>query len=156
MTTVEEQVSKVFVGSVMLPGDQGPGLDASVEMEDGDVRLYTGDEELGAWEESDFDVSPSGKGSFRLSLGGELVYFTPSSPSSFAEAMEVPLQVEEPQEADKPKYDIDAAIDEAIANVRPLKSIHDEDDILSKPLVTGIVVISGSLMAGLAGMAFML
>jgi len=155
VTTVEEQVSKVFVGSVMLPGDQGPGLDASVEMGGGDVRMFTGDEELGAWQEHDFDVTPSGKGSFRLDLGGEMVYFTPSSPSSFAEAMEVPLQAEEPQD-DKPKYDIDAAIDQAIADVQPLKSIHDEDDILSKPLVTGIVVISGSLMAGLAGMAFML
>lgn len=148
-------MSKVFVGSVMLPGDQGPGLEASVEMGGGDVRLLTGDEQLGAWEENDFDVSPSGKGSFRLNLGGEMVYFTPSSPSSFAEAMEVPLQAEEPQD-DKPKYDIDAAIDEAIENVKPLKGINDEDDILSKPLVTGIVVISGSLMAGLAGMAFML
>ena len=154
MTTLEEQVSKVFVGSVMLPGDQGPGLEASVEMGEGDVRMYTGDEELGMWGESDFDVSPSGKGSFRLNLGGEMVYFTPSSPSSFAEAMEVPLQAEEP--TDKPKYDIDEAIDEAIANVKPLKSIHDEDDILSKPLLTGIVVISGGLMAGIAGMAFML
>lgn len=155
MTTVEETVSKVFVGSVMLPGDQGPGLEASVEMGRDDVRMFTGDEELGTWGTSDFDVSPSGKGAFRLNLGGEMVYFTPSSPSSFAEAMEVPLQAEEPVD-DKPKYDIDAAIDEAIANVKPLKSIHDEDDILSKPLLTGIVVIAGSLMAGLAGMSFML
>ena len=151
---VEEQVSNVFLGSVMLPGEEGPGLAASVEMADEQVRMFSGTEELGTWRHDDFAVSPSGKGSFKLDLGGEQVFFTPSSPSKFAEAMAVPLQPE--QSADTPKYDIDAAIDEAIANVRPLTSINDEDDILSKPILGAIVVVSGALMAGMAGMAFML
>jgi hypothetical protein len=151
-TNVEEQVSSVFLGSVMLPGEEGPGLEASVEMGHDRVRMYTGDEELGTWQHDDFDVSPSGKGAFRLDVGGEQVYFTPSSPSKFAEAMEVPLQPEQSVD-DKPKYDIDAAIDEAIANVKPLTSVNDDDDILSKPLFGAIVVVSGALMAGLAGMA---
>jgi len=85
------------------------------------------------------------------------LFFTPSSPSSFAEAMHVPLQPEPgKRSSDAPKYDIDAAIDEAIANVKPLRSINDEDDILSKPLLTTIVVVAGALMAGLVGMSFML
>ena len=154
-TNVEEQVSSVFLGSVMLPGEEGPGLEASVEMKSDHVRMYTGDEELGAWQNGDFDVSPSGKGSFKLDLGGEHVYFTPSSPSKFAEAMAVPLQPDQPVD-EKPKYDIDAAIDEAIANVKPLTSVNDDDDILSKPLLGAIVVVSGALMAGIAGMAVLL
>ena len=148
-------MSSVFLGSVMLPGEQGPGLEASVEMAGDEVRMYTGSEELGAWQHEEFAVSPSGKGSFQLDLGGEQVFFTPSSPSKFAEAMAVPLQPEQPAE-DKPKYDIDAAIDEAIANVMPLRSVNDDDDILSKPLLGAIVVVSGALMAGLAGMAFLI
>ena len=148
-------MSSVFLGSVMLPGEQGPGLEASVEMAGDEVRMYTGSEELGAWQHEEFAVSPSGKGSFQLDLGGEQVFFTPSSPSKFAEAMAVPLQPEQPAD-DKPKYDIDAAIDEAIANVMPLRSVNDDDDILSKPLLGAIVVVSGALMAGLAGMAFLI
>ena len=148
-------MSSVFLGSVLLPGEEGPGLEASVEMADDEVRMFTGNEELGSWEHNDFAVSPSGKGSFQLDLAGEQVYFTPSSPSKFAEAMAVPLQPEAPAD-DKPKFDIDAAIDEAIASVKPLKSVNDDDDILSKPLLGAIVVVSGALMAGIAGMAFML
>lgn len=139
----------------MLPGEQGSGLDASMEMTDDGVRMYAGAEELGAWRSSDLMVAPSGKGAFKLDLGGEMVYFTPDAPSKFAEAMSVPLQPEEPADG-KPKYDIDAAIDEAIANVKPLKSINDEDDILSKPLMAGILLVSGALMAGLTGMAFLI
>ena len=138
----------------MLPGDQGTGLDASMEMNDDNVRMFAGAEELGTWQARDLSVAPSGKGSFRLDLGSEMVYFTPESPSKFAEAMAVPLQPEEPVDT-KPTYDIDAAIDEVIANVKPLTSLDDQDDILSTPLLTGILVISGALMAGLAGMAFL-
>ena len=52
--------------------------------------------------------------------------------------------------------EVDAAIDEAIANVKPLKSIHDEDDILSKPLLATILVVAGSLAVGLIGMSVLL
>ena len=148
-------MSNVFVGSVLLPGEEGPGLDAAVEMGDTGVRLTAGAEELGSW--SRYDVTPSGKGSFRLDLDDEHVYFTPSSPSKFAEVMQVPLAPDVTPEAEaKPKYDIDAAIDEAIANIKPLKSIHDEDDILSKPLLATILVVAGSLAAGLIGMTVLL
>lgn len=140
---------------MLLPGEQGAGLEASVEMGDSGVVLTSGTEQLGSW--GTFNVTPSGKGAFRLDLDDEHVFFTPSSPSSFAEAMQVPLAPEvDSAKEEKPKYDIDAAIDEAIANVKPLKSLNDQDDILSKPLLTGILVVSGALMAGLLGMSLLI
>lgn len=150
-------MSKVFAGSLVLPGEQGPGLDAALELGDDVVRLVAGTDELGAWGARDLHVEPSGKGAFRLGLGTEEVFFTPSSPSSFAEAMHVPLQPEQARSSKhtSESYDIDAAIDEAIANVKPLRSIDDEDDILSKPLLTSIVVVAFALMAGLVSMAMM-
>ena len=148
-------MSQVFAGSVLLPGEDGPGLQAAFEMEHDVVRLVAGSDELGSWGAADLAVEPSGKGAFRLGLGSEEVFFTPSSPSSFAEAMQVPLQPEE-KKPKKPTYDIDAAIDEAIANVKPLRTPNDEDDILSAPLLTTIVVVAGALMAGIVGMTFLL
>ena len=145
-------MSQVFAGSVLLPGEQGPGLSASLELDDSVVSLMSGDDALGRWSESQFDVEPSGKGSFRLALGGEEVYFTPSSPAKFAEAMHVPLQPDAPQATDERKYDVDAAIDELIAQVRPLTSLEDEDEILSKPVMTGILLASGSLVAAIVSM----
>ncbi len=164
-------MSKVFVGSVLLPGESGPGLEASFQMDDEHVKLVAGVDELGTWNPHECDIVPSGKGSFRLALGGEELIFTPSSPSSFAEAMQLPLQPEsiKPstnptpatnvaviEEPPAPKYDYDAAIDELVAKVKPLKSIDDEDDILSKPMLAMILVIAGALMVGLLSMTLML
>ena len=73
--------------------------------------------------------------------------------------MSIPLQ---PQKADKndedegPKYDYDAAIDEMIANIKPLRGVNDEDDILSKPVLVTIVTVAAGLMAGLVGMSLLL
>lgn len=148
-------MSQVFAGSVLLPGEEGPGLQAAFELDQDVVRLVAGTDELGTWGARDLAVEPSGKGAFRLGLGSEEVFFTPSSPSTFAEAMQVPLQPEKKGEKKK-TYDIDAAIDEAIANVKPLRSPKDEDDILSAPLLTTIVVVAGALMAGIVGMTFLI
>lgn len=145
-------MSQVFAGSVLLPNEQGPGLNASLEIDDSVVSLMAGADALGRWSSSEFDVEPSGKGAFRLALGAEELYFTPSSPAKFAEAMHVPLQPEPSGAKEKPKYDVDAAIDELIAQVRPLTSLDDEDEILSKPLMAGILLASGSLVAGIVGM----
>lgn len=147
-------MSQVFAGSVLLPGEDGPGLQAAFEMQDDVVRLTAGADELGTWGAADLAVEPSGKGAFRVGLGTDEVFFTPSSPSSFAEAMHVPLQPEKKEP--KKQYDIDAAIDEAIANVKPLRSVDDEDDILSAPMLTTIVLVAGALMAGLLGMSFLI
>ena len=166
-------MSKVFVGSVLLPGESGPGLEASFRLDDEQVTLLAGVDELGTWSPRECDIVPSGKGAFRLALGGEELIFTPSSPSSFAEALQLPLQPEPvrpsknpaPESAPSPvaveeppatRYDYDAAIDELVAQVKPLRSISDEDDILSKPVLAMILLVAGALMVGLIGMTLML
>ena len=53
------------------------------------------------------------------------------------------------EQSERPKFDYDAAIDEVIANVTPLRNPNDDDEILSKPMLVGIVGISTALMAGL-------
>ena len=148
-------MGQVFDGSILLSGETGPGLHATFERGSEFVRLLSGDHELGTWNDNDVAVAPRGKGVFELELDGELVTFSPSSPSAFAEAMSVPLQPE-PALEKKPKYDIDAAIDEAIANVRPLTDPNAGDDILSKPMLVGIVGTAAVLMAGLVGMSLII
>ena len=150
-------MSQVFNGSILLSGESGPGLNASFERGPDFVRLLTGDDELGTWDDREFEVAPVGKGEFKLGLGGEQVMFSPSSPSAFAEAMAVPLQPEPSSGTDeKPKYDIDAAIDEVIANIRPLTDPNADDDILSKPMLAGIVGTAAVLMVGLVGMSLII
>lgn len=149
---------RVFDGSILLSGESGPGLHASFERGAGRVRLLTGDDELGTWDDDDTVVVPIGKGEFALELGGEHLTFRPTSPSAFAEAMAVPLQPEPDADTTekKPKYDIDAAIDEAIANVRPLTDPNADDDILSRPMLVGIVGTATVLMVGLVGMSLII
>jgi len=144
---------------VLLPGESGPGLDASFELGPDFVRLFTVSGDLGTWNSREYDVAPVGKGAFQVELGGEHVLFTPSSPSAFAEAVTVPLQPEPNQkksDSDRPKYDYDAAIDDVIARVTPASNPFDEDDILSKPLLFGIVGTAAVLMTGLVGMSLIL
>lgn len=150
-------MSQVFGGSVLLPGETGPGLQAAIEMRGDMVRLVAGADELGTWGAGDVAVEPSGKGAFRVAVGADEVFFTPSSPSSFAEAMHVPLQpdVRRSKHTDQ-TYDIDAAIDEAIAKVKPLRNPEEDDDILSAPMVVTIVLVAGALMAGLIGLSLLI
>ena len=151
-------MGQVFEGSILLSGETGPGLHASFERGSEFIRLLTGDHELGTWNDDVTTIVPTGKGAFELELDGELLTFHPSSPSAFAEAMSVPLQPEPASDATekKPKYDIDAAIDEAIANVRPLTDPNSDDDILSKPMLVGIVGTAAVLMVGLVGMSLII
>ncbi len=151
-------MSQVFNGSVHLAGETGPGLNATIERGTDFVRLLTGDDELGTWSDGDVDVAPTGKGEFKMVLGGEQLTFAPSSPSAFAAAMAVPLQPEPSsvEGRDKPTYDIDAAIDDAIANVRPLTDPNASDDILSKPMLAGIVGTAAVLVVGLVGMSLVI
>ncbi len=144
-------MSQVFSGSVLLPGETGAGLHATFEMGDQSINLIAGDDELGTWTRADCDVSPTGNGSFQMNLAGDQVAFTPSSPSAFAEAMSVPLtpESESDERSDRPRFDYDAAIDEVIASVKPLRNPNDDDEILSKPLLVGIVGLSTAVMAGL-------
>lgn len=124
-------MSRVFGGAVLLPGETGEGLHASFEMDAGLIRLIAGDDEIGTWRREDCDVSPSGGGSFGMDLGDEA-------------------------EAETPKHDYDAAIDEVIARVTPLRDPNEDDDILSKPMLVGIVGVSTFLMAGLTAATMML
>ncbi len=150
-------MSQVFNGSVLLPGESGPGLSVSFELGSDFVRLLAGEDELGTWAQRECDVAPAGKGSFSMELGDESLTFTPASPSAFAEAMTVPLQPDpgsrESDDADKPKYDYDAAIDEVIARVMPLREANGHDEFLSKPMLIGIVGTAAVLMVGLVGMS---
>ncbi len=151
-------MSQVFSGTVLLPGETGDGLHASFEMDDERVRLIAGDDEIGSWERDRCDVAPSGRGSFQMALSGEVLSFAPTSPSAFAEAMAIPLAPETQTEAEgkKPKYDYDAAIDDIIARVMPLRDPSDDDEILSKPMLVGIVGLSTMVIAGLATVTVMI
>ena len=53
------------------------------------------------------------------------------------------------EQLERPRFDYDAAIDEVIANVKPLRDPNDGDEILSKPMLVGIVGVSTALMTGL-------
>lgn len=150
-------MSQVFSGMVLLPGETGDGLSASFEKDDAFFRLIAGEDELGSWDWDTCDISPSGKGTFEMDLGGENLTFTPSSPSAFAEAMSVPLAPAHPEEeSERPKFDYDAAIDEVIANIKPIRDPNDDDEILSKPMLVGIVGVSTALMAGLVTVSMVL
>ncbi|GMQ92947.1 MAG: hypothetical protein BMS9Abin12_0424 [Acidimicrobiia bacterium] len=143
-------MSRVFSGAVLLPGETGDGLCSSFEIGEDSLRLIAGENELGTWGRNDCDVSPAGKGSFQMRLAGETLTFTPSSPSAFAEAMTVPLTPEPETQGGKRgvSYDYDAAIDEMIADVTPPPD-PGSDEILSKPMIVGIVGVSTAVMTGL-------
>lgn len=151
-------MSQVFSGAVLLPGETGDGLNASLELDKELVTLLAGDDELGSWDRKSCDVSPSGKGVFDLVLGSESLTFIPTSPSAFAEAMAVPLTPDptEDTKSERPTFDYDAAIDEVIARVTPVEGEEGGDEILSKAMLVGIVGISTMVMAGLATASLML
>ncbi len=148
-------MNTMFKGDVFLEGETENGLEASFEIDGDTVKLAAGGTELGAWTQAECDVSAAGDGSFLIILGGEPVTFEPVSPSAFAEAMSVPLAPTPPAEAEASTrtYDYDAAIDDVIANVVALKTLDGEKDMLSKPVVAGIVGISGALMISLVTMS---
>ena len=151
-------MSQAFSGTVLLLGETGSGLAASFEMEEDLVHLTAGEDQLGSWDRSACEVAPSGKGSFQMDLAGEILTFAPSSPSAFAEAMTVPLAPNPHRDdrSERPSFDYDAAIDEVIANVMPLRDPNDDDEILSKPMLFGIVGLSTAVMAGLVTMSMAL
>jgi hypothetical protein len=96
-----------------------------------------------------------------MTLGGEDLYFTPESPSEFATAITTPLQPdresrpsrrEKAKEKSKAKRDEDdEIIEQVVAKVRPLRSIDDDDDILTPGLLSGIIVIAVVIFAALVG-----
>jgi hypothetical protein len=94
-------MTHAFAGTLLLPGEEGDGLAAVLQTAPDDVRLSAGDEELGSWSLSDCEIEPVGKGAFSVTLGGEIVLFTPETPAQFAEILTIPLQPERVEEAPK-------------------------------------------------------
>ena len=79
--------SSVFNGNVMVPGESGRGLSASLSFAAGDVTLTTESDVLGTWSAGEYDVQPTDGGEFRLTLGGEDLLFRPEAPAEFATAV---------------------------------------------------------------------
>lgn len=81
-------MTTVFHGDVLLPGETGSGLAASLELDDDQMTLASGSEVLASWRSHEATFEASGDGSFRLSLEGEDVFFRPDSPMAFAKAVD--------------------------------------------------------------------
>lgn len=136
-------MTKTFTGDVLLPGDVGSGLAATLTLDPGRVTLTSGDNQLGSWDRSDYVITPERNGSFNLSLGGELVLFRPDSPSEFAGASEIPLtstvsshaQVLRPIVKDDDDY-----LDELVADVKPIRNPLDDGGISNAFVVVMVLL----------------
>jgi hypothetical protein len=148
-------MTHAFAGTLLLPGEDGDGLAAVLQAAPEDVRLSAGDEELGTWSISDCEIEPVGKGAFSVTLGGEIVLFTPETPAQFAEILTVPLQPEreemEKKTASENKEEKLRA--KHMAKVAKAKKAaieaKPEKEVLGKGLTFMIVAMSTVLMATL-------
>jgi len=149
-------MTKTFTGAVMLPGEAGNGLEATLSLDPERVTLTAGDSQLGSWDRADYLITPESNGSFGLTLGGETLVFRPDSPSEFSSTSAVPLaeplavKAESKSKAKskaKAKAKAQAAANEdsyvnaAIANIRPLSDPND-DGGLSKGFVTIMTLLA--------------
>ena len=147
-------MTKTFTGAVMLPGEAGNGLEATLSLDPERVTLTAGDSQLGSWDRADYLITPESNGSFGLTLGGETLVFRPDSPSEFSSTSAVPLaeplavKAESKSKAkSKAKSKGQAAANEdsyvnaAIANIRPLSDPND-DGGLSKGFVTIMTLLA--------------
>ncbi len=136
-------MSKTFTGDVLLPGEVGSGLAATLTLDPERVTLTSGDNQLGSWDRSDYLISPEQNGSFNLTLGGESVLFRPASPSEFAGASEIPLaaavsshaQVLRPLVKDDDDY-----LDELVADVKPIRNPLDDGGISNAFVVVMVLL----------------
>ena len=149
-------MTKTFTGAVMLPGEAGNGLEATLSLDPERVTLTAGDSQLGTWDRADYLITPESNGSFGLTLGGETLVFRPDSPSEFSSTSAVPMaeplavKVEsKPKSRSKSKSkskapaaaNEDSYINSAIANIRPLSDPND-DGGLSKGFVTIMTLLA--------------
>jgi hypothetical protein len=141
-------MTRTFTGAVMLPGESGNGIEATLSLDPEHVTLTAGDSQLGSWDRADYLISPESDGAFGLTLGGETLLFRPDSPSEFSSTSAVPmaeplLAREEPAAASN--SDTDASerlyIDAAITGIRPIKDPND-DGGLSKGFVAVMSVFA--------------
>jgi hypothetical protein len=136
-------MTKTFTGDVLLPGDTGDGLSATLCLDPERVTLTSGDNQLGSWDRSDYLIAPEQNGSFNLTFGGESLLFRPDSPSDFAGASEVPLaaavsshaQVLRPRVIDDYDY-----LDELVADVKPIRNPLDNGGISNAFVVVMVLL----------------
>ncbi len=135
-------MTKTFTGDVLLPGEAGSGLTATLTLDPERVTLTSGDNQLGSWDRSDYVITPENNGSFNLSLGGELVLFRPDSPSEFAGASEVPLTsaVSSHAQVLRPMVKDDDYLDELVADVKPIRNPLDDGGISNAFVVVMVLL----------------
>lgn len=137
-------MTKTFTGDVLLPGDTGSGLAATLSLDPERVTLTSGDNQLGSWDRSDYLITPEQNGSFNLTLGGESILFRPDSPSEFAGTSAIPLTETVSSRAQylRPLVkDDDAYFDEPVATVKPIRNPL-EDGGISNAFVVVMVVLA--------------
>lgn len=146
-------MSNAFAGTLLLPGEDGPGLDAVLETIEDEIMLTAGSEQLGSWSQGECTVTSVGEGSFKIVLGGEMVLFTPETPNQFAEALTVvsdedavtatPLAAriaaQGGQSDQKPKQE----------KIMPLISVAKGDEVFGRTVVTMIIAVSAVLIVAL-------
>ena len=148
-------MTKTFTGAVMLPGEAGNGLEATLCLDPERVTLTAGDSQLGSWDRADYLITPESNGSFGLTLGGESLLFRPDSPAEFSGTSAVPLAepqgeplatvpTSETSSAPRAAKSDDSYLDDAFANIRPLKDPND-DGGLSRGFVAVMTVFAGVL-----------
>jgi hypothetical protein len=136
-------MTKTFTGDVLLPGEAGGGLAATLSLDPERVTLTSGDSQLGSWDRSDYVITPEQNGSFNLTLGGESVLFCPDSPSDFAAVSEVPLAETVSSRAQHIRpliKDDDAYLDELVANVKPIRNPLENGGISNAFVVVMVVL----------------
>lgn len=145
-------MGNAFAGTLLLPGEDGPGLDAVLETLEDEVMLTAGTEHLGSWDQTDCTIAPVGEGAFKMVLGGEMVLFTPETPAQFAEAMSDPSGDHVIQSSPLAERIAAHASDEPRKKpekVMPLISVAKGDEVFGRTVVTMIIAVSSVLIVAL-------
>ena len=147
-------MSNAFAGTLLLPGEDEPGLDAVLETIEDEIMLSAGSEQLGSWSQDDCTVTSVGGGAFKILLGGEMVLFTPETPTQFAEVMTV--QSDDDNVTATPLAARIAAQGAAKADkkpkpekIMPLVSVAKGDEVFGRTVVTMIIAVSAVLIVAL-------
>jgi hypothetical protein len=135
-------MTKTFTGDVLLPGDAGSGLAATLTLDPERVTLTSGDNQLGSWDRSDYQIVPEHNGSFSLTLGGEALLFRPDTPSEFAGASDIPLAATVSSHAQviRPLMKDDDYLDELVADVKPIRNPLDNGGISNAFVVVMVLL----------------
>jgi hypothetical protein len=147
-------MTNAFAGTLLLPGEDGPGLDAVLETIEDEIMLTAGSEQLGSWSQGECTVTSVGEGSFKVVLGGEMVLFTPETPNQFAEALSVA--------SDEDAVTATPLAERIVAQggnkseqkakpekIMPLISVAKGDEVFGRTVVTMIIAVSAVLIVAL-------